>query len=68
MAQYWKFNEDACTFDQCDRQTALGAEVPVIVNEDGELRVVIDGKSTHWPGGEPLDVAGVPFDSEEFEG
>ena len=39
----------------------------MIVNEDGELRVVIDGQSRHWPGDEPLDVAGVPFDSEEFE-
>ena len=42
MARYWKFNVDACTFEQCDRQTALEADVPVIVN-DGDVRVQIEG-------------------------
>lgn len=66
MARFWKFNMDACTFEQCDRQTALEADVPVIVN-DGDVRVQIEGKARHWPSGEPLTVAGVEFNREEFE-
>lgn len=66
MARFWKFNEDACTFEQCDRQNALDADVPVIVN-DGDVCVQIEGEARRWPYGEPLTVAGVEFDREDFE-
>ena len=66
MARYWMFNEDACTFERCDQQTAAEADVPVIVN-DGDVLVQIDGKARHWPSGEPLIVAGVQFDREDYE-
>jgi hypothetical protein len=36
MARYWKFNVDACTFEQCDRQTA--AEADVSANERAFMR------------------------------
>lgn len=67
MARYWMFNEDACTFERCDQQTAAEVDVPVIVNDNDELRVQIDGKARHWPSGEPLTVAGVQFDREDYE-
>ena len=66
MARYWMFNEDACTFGRCDQQTAAEADVPVILN-DGDVRVQIDGKARQWPSGEPLTVAGVQFDRENYE-
>ena len=66
MARFWKFNVDACTFERCDQQTALEADVPVIVN-DGDVRVQIEGKARPWPSGEPLTVAGVQFDREDYE-
>jgi hypothetical protein len=66
MARYWKFNEDACTFEPCDRQTALSSDLPVILN-DGDVRVQIEGKARPWPSGEPLAVAGVQFDREDYE-
>ena len=66
MARFWKFNVDACTFERCDQQTAAEADVPVIVN-DGDVRVQIDGKARPWPSGEPLTVAGVQFDREDYE-
>ena len=66
MARFWKFNPDACTFERCDQLTAAEADVPVIVN-DGDVRVQIDGKARPWPSGEPLTVAGVQFDRENYE-
>ena len=66
MARFWKFNVDACTFERCDQLTAAEADVPVIVN-DGDVRVQIDGKARPWPSGEPLTVAGVQFDREDYE-
>lgn len=66
MARFWKFNPDACTFERCDQLTAAEADVPVIVN-DGDVRVQIDGKARPWPSGEPLTVAGVQFDREDYE-
>ena len=66
MARFWKFNPDACTFERCDQLTAAEADVPVIVN-DGDVRVQIEGKTRHWPSGEPLTVAGVEFNREDYE-
>lgn len=46
MTIFWMFNEDACTFERCDQQTALDAidkEVPVIIRDD-DVRVYMDGK------------------------
>jgi hypothetical protein len=68
MARYWKFNENSCTFEKCDYQSALRADLPVIMNDDCDLYVVIDNKYRRWPSGDPLTIAGVSFDREEFEG
>lgn len=62
----WKFNEDACTFEQCDQQTAFDADAPVIVS-DGDVRVLSGGKARHWLSGEPLTMAGVQFGREVYE-
>lgn len=66
MPKYWIFDADACTFERCDKQAALDADMPVIVS-DGDVHVRIDGDSRRWPSGETLTVAGVQFDREAFE-
>jgi hypothetical protein len=38
------------------------------MNDDCDLYVVIDNKYRRWPSGDPLTIAGVSFDREEFEG
>lgn len=67
MARYWIFDADACTFRRCDQQAATEADVPVIVNDGDDVHVRIDGEARRWPSGEPLTVAGVQFDREDFE-
>lgn len=68
MARYWIFDADACAFVRCDKQAAtIDADVPVIVNDGDDVHVRIDGEARGWPSGEPLIVAGVEFDKEDFE-
>jgi len=70
MAVFWKFNEDTCVFDQCDRQTAeaeADQDVPVIIREFDDLYVVLDRKKKRWPSGDPLTLFGIQFDREDYE-
>jgi hypothetical protein len=70
MAVFWKFNEDSCVFDPCDRQTAeteADQGVPVIIREFDDLYVVFDRKKRRWPSGDPLILLGIQFDREDYE-
>ncbi|MDD3326563.1 MAG: hypothetical protein PHW25_05690 [Zoogloea sp.] len=66
--RYWTFDTDTCRFERASRQAALRSADVAVVNDDSDVQVIRDQQPPRrWPGGEPLTVAGVQFDREEFE-
>jgi hypothetical protein len=65
--RYWSFNPDTCEFDRVDQSAVAEADV-AIISDHTDVYVVHDhAPPKRWPSGEPLIVAGVRFDREDFE-
>lgn len=66
--RFWVFNPDTCRFDRASEQATLHAAGVAVVNNDNDVLVIIDQQPPkRWPSGEPLTVAGVQFDREDYE-
>ena len=68
MARYWKFNENSCTFEKCDYQSALRADLPVIMNDDCDLYVVPDQGAGRGDVSGVVDIEATFLYLEQFEG
>lgn len=68
MSRYWRFDENNCTFVACSKQETFDPECSPGVYRDDDVYIVDeDGQVARWPSGEPLLVAGVIFNRENFE-
>ena len=66
--RYWTFDANTCRFERTSKQAALIAPEVAVVNDDTDVKVIRDHQPPkRWPSGEPLTVAGVQFDREDFE-
>lgn len=64
---YWSFNPDTCKFDRVHREALADAVVAIICEENWTVSVVRDqGPPQRWQLGDPLVVAGIEFDREDF--
>jgi hypothetical protein len=65
--RYWTFNVNTCRFERTSRQAALRNADIAVVNDDIDVHIIQDQQPKRWPSGEPLVLAGVPFEREQFE-
>jgi len=66
--RFWLFNPNTCRFDRASKQATLHAVEVAVINDDNDVLVITDRHPPkRWPSGEPLTVAGVQFNREDYE-
>lgn len=70
MARYWIFDAEIDEFVQCTKRKAVDEhdDMPVIIEDNGELFVQEEGVMRRWPIGDHFEWAGMTFDEDDFLG